>query len=199
MVRSTAIEIIARHLNLNAGRVSALSQRAAEAGELPKAVGRSVPDLAPIGLAKLLLCAICDRGLGNAATSVREFAALRDDSGATLLDLIEGLMSGVVAASGIHSVILQLEPASATIVTSASRLHYGPEREQAAAAHVITVPGTALRAIVNEFRRVNASVAAPNAALDKATAPARAVATMADRITTPARAALEVANLRSET
>jgi len=105
MVRSTATEIIARRLSLNSGRCAALAQRAAEAGELPKACGRSVPDLAPIGLAKLLLCAICDRGLGNAGASVREFAALSTEGDATLLDLIEGLMSGVVAASGIHSVI----------------------------------------------------------------------------------------------
>jgi hypothetical protein len=110
MVRSTAIEIIARHLNLNAGRVAALSQRAAEAGELPKACGRSVPDLAPIGLAKLLLCAIADRGLGNAATSVREFAALATEGGAKLIDLLEGFMSGGVSAAGLHSAIVQVFP-----------------------------------------------------------------------------------------
>jgi hypothetical protein len=152
MVRSTAIEIIARRLAINAGRVAALAQRAAEAGELPKACGRDVPELSALDLAKLLLCAICDRGLGNAAASVREFAALRNDGGATFLDLIEGLMSGAVAANGIHSVILQLEPASATIVTSADRLHYGPERSHDSAARVITIPGSALRAIIDELR-----------------------------------------------
>ncbi len=61
MVRSTAIEIIARHLHLNAGRLAALAQRAAEAGELPRECGRSVPDLSPAGLGKLLLCAVADR------------------------------------------------------------------------------------------------------------------------------------------
>jgi len=198
MVRSTAIEIIARHLHLNAGRLAALAQRAAEAGELPKACGRAVPDLAPTGLAKLLLCSICDRGLGNAATSVREFAALRNDGGATLLDLIEGLMSSVVAASGIHSVILQLEPASATVVTSASRLHYGAPRDHSTAAPIITVPGDALRAIVSELRDVTAAmdrvpIRAATAALDKATAPARAVASAFEKITAPARAAIEMA------
>lgn len=203
MVRSTAIEIIARYLSLNAGRVSALAQRAAEAGELPKACGRSVPDLAPIGLATLLLCSICDRGLGNAAASVREFAALATESGATLIDLIEGLMSGVVAASGIHSVILQLEPAAVSIITDAGRFHYGPEREQATAAHIITVPGTALRAIVNEFRDVNAAIdrapiRAAAAALDRATAPARAAASAFEKITAPARAAIAACKKESK-
>ncbi|MDR6304928.1 hypothetical protein GGQ85_002644 [Nitrobacter vulgaris] len=152
MVRSNAIEIIARHLSLNAGRLAALAQRAAEAGELPRACGRAVPDLSPAGLAKLLLCAIADRGLGNAATSVREFAALRNEGGTTLLDLIEGLMSGAVSVAGVHSLIAQLDPAAVTVVTDGGRLSYGPEREQSAASRIITVPGAALRAIIAEFR-----------------------------------------------
>jgi hypothetical protein len=48
--------------------------------------------------------------------------------------------------------ILQLEPAAATIVTNANRLHYGPERERAVASHIVTVPGDTLRAIIAEFR-----------------------------------------------
>jgi hypothetical protein len=153
MVRSTAIEIIARRLALNAGRVAALAQRAAEAGELPKAVGRSVPDLAPIGLARLLICAICDRGLGNAATSVREFAALATEGGAKLIDLLEGLMSGGVSAAGLHSAIVQVFPEpSVTVVLHDSRLQFGPERSQDGASHTIVIQGDALRAIIDEFR-----------------------------------------------
>lgn len=152
MTRSKAIEVIARHLGMNAGRVAALAQRVAEAGELPKAVGRAVPDLSPSGLAKLLICAIADRGLGNAASSVREFAALRSDGGATLLDLLEAWFAGTVAVDGIHSVIAQLEPAAVTVVTGVGRLHYGAPREQGAATHVVTIPGSAIRAIVAEFR-----------------------------------------------
>lgn len=152
MTRSKAIKVIARHLNLNRGRVAALAQRAAEAGELPKAHGRSVPDLSPSGLAKLLICAIADRGLGGAAASVREFAALRSEGGATLIDLFEGLIVGAVSVDGVHSLIIQLEPAAVTVITSASRLHYGAQREQSAAARVVTIPGSAIRAIVAEFR-----------------------------------------------
>lgn len=152
MTRSKAIKVIARHLNLNRGRLAALSQRAAEAGELPKAVGRSVPDLSPADMARLLICAIADRGLGGAAASVREFAALRTVSGAVLADLVEGWMSGAVPVDGVHSLIIQLEPAAATIVTSASSLRYGAQREQGAAARIVTIPGSAIRAIVAEFR-----------------------------------------------
>lgn len=152
MTRSKAIEVLARRLNLNAGRVAALAQRAAEAGELPKARGRAVPDLRALDSAKLLLCAIADRGLGNAAASVREFAALRTASGAVLTDLIEGWMSGSVSVDGLHSAIVRLDPASVTVVTDSIRLHYGAERERVAATRVVTVPGAAIRAIVAEFR-----------------------------------------------
>jgi hypothetical protein len=153
MVRSTAIGIVARHLNLNAGRLAALSQRAAEAGELPKACGRAVPDLAPIGLARLFLCAVADRGLGNAATSVREFSALATESGAKLIDLLEGLMSGGASTSGLHSLIAQIFPEpSVTVVLTDSRLQFGPERTVDGASRTIVVQGDALRAIIQELR-----------------------------------------------
>ena len=92
-----------------------------------------MPDLAPIGLAKLLLCAICDRSPGNAATSVREFAALRIDSGATLVDLLESWLAGTVSMFGVHSLLIQLIPASVTVVTHADGLRYGPERSRCVA------------------------------------------------------------------
>jgi hypothetical protein len=140
-------------LNRNAGRVAALSQRAAEAGELPKAVGRSVPDLAPIELARLLICAIAERGLGNAATSVREFVALATESGTKLIDLLEGWTSGSVSTSGFHSLIIQIFPTpSVTVVLHDSRLQFGPDRSHDGASRTIVIQGDALRTIVNEFR-----------------------------------------------
>lgn len=154
MVRSAAVEVIARHLGVNAGRLSALAQRLAEAGELPKGCGRSVPSLSPANLAKLLLCAIADRGLGNAAASVREFAALAAANGATLLDFFEGWMSGDVPVSEAHSIIAQLSPGAVTIVTPAGRLHYGPPREHGVAVRMLVVSGAQLRAIVDELRGV---------------------------------------------
>jgi hypothetical protein len=173
MVRSTAIEIISRRLSLNSGRVSALAQRAAEAGELPKAYGRSVPDLAPIGLAKLLLCAICDRGLGNAASSVREYSALTTEGGAKLIDLLEGLMSGGVSAAGLHSAIVQVFPEpSVTVVLHDSRLQFGPERTVDGASRTIVVQGAALRAIISDLRGIT-----PHQAPQGATPAARICAT----------------------
>jgi hypothetical protein len=151
MVRSAAIEIIARRLNLNAGRLAALAQRAAEAGEIPMACGRSVPDLSPVGLGKLLLCAVADRGLGKAAASVREFAALRNEGGSVLIDLLEAWAGGTVSVSSVHSLIVQLRPPGVTVVTRSNSRHYGAPRDHTAAVRIVTVPGDALRAIVAEL------------------------------------------------
>lgn len=114
--------------------------------------------MSSLELAYVLLACIADRGIGVAGQSVREFAALRSASGAILSDVLEGWMAGTVSMSGLHSAIIQLDPASVSLITDCGRLSYGPEREQAAAAHVVTVPGTALRAIVSELRDVTAAV-----------------------------------------
>jgi hypothetical protein len=176
MNKGDAARIISRRLNLNLGRTNALLVAASDAGVLPKGCGRSIPQLSSLELAHLLLACLADKGIGVAGQSVREFAALRSASGAVLFDLIEGWMSGAVSVSGLHSAIIQLDPASVSIISDCGRLTYGPERDQAAAAHVITVPGTALREIVNELRDVTASVAAPNATIDRASASVLALA-----------------------
>ena len=152
MNKGAAARIISRRLNLNLGRTNALLVAASDAGVLPKARGRDVPQLSNIELAHVLLACVADRGIGVAGQSVREFAALRSDGGATLVDLLGGWMSGAVSTSRVHSAIIQLDPAGVTIVTESDRLSYGPERDQSTAAHIITVPGDALRAIINELR-----------------------------------------------
>ncbi len=47
-------------------------------------------------------------------------------------------MSGAVTTESLHSMIVQLEPAAVTVVNSAGRLHYGPERSRDIAARVGT-------------------------------------------------------------
>jgi hypothetical protein len=101
---------------------------------------------------ELLLCAVADRGLGKAAASVREFAALRNEGGSVLIDLLEGWVSGAVSTSGLHSLIIQLRRPGVTVVTSAHSRHYGAPRDHTAAVRIVTVPGDALRAIVAELQ-----------------------------------------------
>ncbi|WP_225706123.1 hypothetical protein [Bradyrhizobium cenepequi] len=130
-------------------------QRASEAGLLPMARGSDRPDLGSLELSRLFLAAVADRGLGNAAATVREFESLRTDSGIVLGDVLDGIISGrVETASIVHqALILQLSPAGASIVSGGHHLHFGAPHA-AGAAKQIVVPGAQLAAIALEFRGV---------------------------------------------
>jgi hypothetical protein len=161
MVRSRAIEVLARRLGLNVGRVAALAQRAAEGGALPKASGRDVPELGPLHLARLLLCAIADRGLGSAPQSVAGYSALTAANGAVLIDIVEGWIRGTVPVSGVGHLVIQIEPEPAATIIShgGDHLDFGPERSRDAAARTVIVPGQSLSTICHEFRGANPDTA----------------------------------------
>jgi hypothetical protein len=146
---------------LSLGRVNNLVQRVSEAGLLPRAVGSDRPDLGPLELSRLLLTAICDRGLGNAAASLREFEALQTDNGVVLLDVLEGIIRGAVATAGLvqQATAFQLDPPGATIISAGHHLRFGAEQSITAAARTIIVPGDQLAAIALEFQGLK-----PNAA-----------------------------------
>jgi hypothetical protein len=151
MIRSTAVEIISRRLGLPAGRSTGLAQRAAEAGFLPRANGRDIPDLGALELAKLFLGVTCDRGLGGVGRAVSEFATLRTEQGVALIDVLEGLFAGRVAATAIRQLIIQLKPAGAALI-SEHHLKFGASLSNDGAAKHVIVPGDALAAIALEFQ-----------------------------------------------
>jgi hypothetical protein len=150
MRKTDACAIVARRLNLSAGRVGHLVQRVSEAGLLPSARGSDRPDLGALELVRLLLAAICDRGLGNAAATVSEFSALQTEQGVNLLDVLEGLVDGRVAASGIRSMVIQLQPAGVTLL-SEHHLRFGAAPSTDGAAKTVIIPGDTLAAIALEF------------------------------------------------
>jgi hypothetical protein len=151
MIRSQAVEIISRRLGLHAGRVAALVQRCADAHLLPKATGRSIPELGALELARLFLAAVCDNGLGNAATSVTEFSALQTERGVSLIDVFEGLFAGRASATAIRSAVFQLEPAGAVLI-GGHHLAFGAPLSTGGAARHVIVPGASLSAICFELR-----------------------------------------------
>lgn len=153
MRKSEACAIVARRLGLSLSRVEALVQRASEAGLLPMARGSDRPDLGSFELSRLLLAAICDRGLGHAAATVREFESLRTDNGVALGDVLDGIIAGRVDIAGIvhQALILQLQPAGATLVSGGVHLRFGAPHAEGAAKQVV-VPGEALATVALEFR-----------------------------------------------
>lgn len=158
MIRSEAASIIVRRLGLNAGRVAALAQRVADAGLLPKANGRDIPDLGALELARLFICATADRGLGNAARSLQEFSALQTEQGVNLLDVLEGLFAGRIAATAIRSAIFQLQPAAAVLLGEAHLKFGAAIATDGAPTHRI-VHGNTLGCIALEFQGLSAEQA----------------------------------------
>lgn len=110
-------------------------------------------DLGSLELSRLLLAAICDRGLGGASAAVREFESLRTDNGIALGDVLDGIISGRVDIAGIvhQALILQLHPAGATIVSGGHHLRFGAPHSEGAARQIV-VPGSQLAGIALEFR-----------------------------------------------
>ncbi|WP_441280135.1 hypothetical protein [Bradyrhizobium sp. 63_E2_N1_3] len=150
MRKRRAVQVVARRLGLNFNRVAALVQRVSEAGLLPVTTGSTRPDLSHRQLATLLLAAIADNGLGNAPATVREVSALT--AGALRFDdWLESAIAGRVNAAPILSVVLQLDPAAVTVLTSATQLEFG-QSVRAATTRVTAISGEALRAIIEDFQ-----------------------------------------------
>jgi hypothetical protein len=151
MIRSHAVEIVARRLGLNPGRVAALVQRCAEAGQLPKANGRDIPELGAMELSRLFLAAVCDRGLGGVASTVNEFSAIQTEQGVVLIDVLEALFSGRISATGIRSAIFQLNPPGAVLIGE-HHLAFGASLKTDGAATHRIIPGASLACIALEFQ-----------------------------------------------
>jgi hypothetical protein len=158
MLKSSACETVSRRLNLPTNRVAHLVQRASEAGLLPSARGSDRPDLGSLELARLFLAAVVDRGLGNAAATVSEFAALQTEQGVVLIDVLEALFAGRIAATGIRQAIFQLKPPGAVLIGEA-HLRFGAGPSIDGAAKTVIVPGDTLACIAMEFQNLTSAQA----------------------------------------
>lgn len=155
MRKSTATEIVARRLGVARGRADSLVQRAAEDNLLPTADGsrRYPPDLGPAEMANLLLAVAVDKGLAVTGHTVRELAGLTAATGPTLGDALTGLFrdGAALQASVTGSLVIRLEPASASMTLGGTHMRYGPEPPPDSAGRHVIIPGRTLAAIGLEF------------------------------------------------
>lgn len=149
MLKSEVCAIVARQLNRPLNRVEALVQRVSEAGLLPMARGSSRPEMCSIELARIIICAVADNGLGNAAATVASFEALTTESGVSLSDVLDGIIRSDTDAPG--DMALQLSPAAALLTVGGKQLLFGAGLQAGAAVRIVHVPGSVLQAIVREF------------------------------------------------
>ncbi|MCP2154925.1 UNVERIFIED_ORG: hypothetical protein J2S29_001259 [Rhizobium sp. SLBN-170] len=89
MRKAAACFAISKTLGIGLGRVTSLAQRAADAGVLPKAVGRTYPPLSADQMARLLIAVLADNGLGSVGESVDKFARIH--SPALCMSLVEAI------------------------------------------------------------------------------------------------------------
>lgn len=150
MMKGEAARIISRRLNLSHGRVSALLVAASDAGILPKGSGKANPSLSPLELSHLILAAACDRGIGVAGQSAREFAALQSAEGLVLADLLEAMIAGRASVSGLQSVVVQLDPAGVSVATAGHHFRFGADHAGGAARQVV-IRGDDLAAAILEM------------------------------------------------
>lgn len=152
MRKSSFGEVCARRLDIPAGRITHLSNRATEAGLLPRAQGGAIPALTPEDAATFLIAVLADRGLGNVPAAIREFSDLRNGA-ETLHDALSAIFAGgdpiLAVASGL--LVLRLDPASAALTAGGHHRRFGPEPDDKSAGKTVVVPGRVLAAIALEF------------------------------------------------
>ncbi|ODT69039.1 MAG: hypothetical protein ABS75_18480 [Pelagibacterium sp. SCN 63-23] len=153
MRKGVATQIVARRLGVEPGRAAGLVQSASDGGVLPKARGRDIPDLGVEDLVNLLLVIACDRGLGVAAQSVREFSALTDGTTSLHGALVDLFSHGPALAGAVHGdLVIRLDPATASLTAGGHFRRFGPEPPPGAAGRHVIVPGRALAAIGLELQ-----------------------------------------------
>ncbi|UFX41931.1 hypothetical protein HAP47_0021785 [Bradyrhizobium sp. 41S5] len=118
---------------------------------LPVACGSERPHLTNMEMARLLLAAVADRGLGNVAATVRDFSALETEGGLQFCDWLEGVVAGRVDAEPIVSIIFQMDPASVSVLTSAAQMDFGAH-EDSPTTCITAISGEALRSIIEDFK-----------------------------------------------
>jgi hypothetical protein len=77
MRKSQLAETLARRLGIRLGRINSLTQCASEADLLPTSCGPPYPELTPIEIARMLLIAVADEGLGCVPRTINKYGGLK--------------------------------------------------------------------------------------------------------------------------
>jgi hypothetical protein len=153
--KAQAAEILARRLGLDARRIDNLCLRLSDRGMFPRADGsrRFPPVLNAPHLARMLVTALADQGMGKTPGVVTTVENLRDKAGNRLADVLTRIIEGgdAIGAIARGSLIVRTEPAGASIVLDGLHTCFGAPPPDSAPARAIGVPGTVLAAIALEF------------------------------------------------
>lgn len=156
MRKSQAVAMLARHLGVRATRLTSLTQRLAEAGMLPVASGPPYPDLTPAEIARMLLVAVTDEGLGAAPRTAERYGSLL--SGKVTLEavLAHALQRPESVPASHSSLKIHTGDHPSAVLTTASpdgslAQVFSDRRRQDNVERVVVVSGSALHEIAREL------------------------------------------------
>jgi hypothetical protein len=156
MRKSQAVDMLARHLGLRATRLTSLVQRLSEAALLPTASGPPYPDLTPVEIARMLIVAVCDEGLGAAPATIQRYGPLRSASVDLETALGHALMRPEAVLPAHSSLVIHVSDAPSAVLTtmtpdgSREQIFADPWRQDGVE-RAVKVSGAALAGIAAEI------------------------------------------------
>jgi len=156
MRKAQLADVLSRRLGIRLGRISSLTQCASEADLLPTASGPPYPELSPVEVARMLLIAVVDEGLGCVPRTLEKYGGLLGP-GATLEQTLGHALSrpGSLAPSctGLEIHTGDQPYALLSIVTAdgARTLVFGDVPAVETVDRIVNISGAALFAIAAEI------------------------------------------------
>jgi hypothetical protein len=158
MRKSECVNLLARNLGVRATRLTSLVQRLSEAGLLPTASGPPFPQVSPVEIARMLIVAVCDEGLGAAPATIAKYGGLHG-SGSTLEETLGHLLTRPEPIPPSHSeLVISIGDAPSATLKMATHdgvrecVFKGPDTwRQWGAERKVTISGAALFAIAAEI------------------------------------------------
>jgi len=162
MRKSQIVDLLSRRLGVRATRLTNLVQRLAEAGLLPIAKGPPYPSLSPVEIARMLVVAVTDEGLGASAT-VAKYGGL-PGPGASLEEVLGHALSRPESlapfSSGLEIHTDDTKPyAVLTTVTAdgARTLVFGDMPDVESVDRTVLISGAVLFAVAKEIAGMSAA------------------------------------------
>jgi hypothetical protein len=162
MRKSECVNLLARHLGVRATRLTSLVQRLSEAGHLPTASGPPFPQVSPVEIARMLIVAVCDEGLGAAPATIQRYGTLRSASADLETALGHALMRPEAVLPAHSSLVIHVSDTPSAILTtmtpdgSREQIFADPWRQDGVE-RTVKVSGAALAGVAAEIAETSSA------------------------------------------
>jgi hypothetical protein len=161
MRKAQMADVLSRRLGIRVGRISSLTQCASEADLLPTASGVPYPELTPVEIARMLLIATCDEGLGCVPRTIEKYGGLLGPGSTFEQALGHALMRPESLAPSCSSLEVHTGDAPYAVFTVATAdgtrtLVFGTMPAVESVERTVLISGAALFAIASELAGMSA-------------------------------------------